>query len=172
MRGTSAFAASAVPPMSPPPPTGVLITSSAGNLRQQLERGGALPRDDSRVIERMHEFARSAREDFRESFLARRQAGIAQLDARARRFDRGDLRARRIARDDDDGAHATRPCRQRERIAVIARGMRDHERRPRRIELQQHIHRAAILECAAGLQVFALEEHLGVARARRTPPSA
>ena len=44
---------------------------------------------------------------------------------------------------------------------MIARGVRDHERSAFRIELQQHIHGAAIFERPAGLQVFALEEHLG-----------
>ena len=38
--------------------------------------------------------------------------------------------------------------------------MRDHERRRRGVELQQHVHGAAELECAAGLQVFALEKNL------------
>ena len=130
------------------------------NLRQQLERRGALPRDDSLVIERMNELARLGGKNLREPLLARRQSGLAQFHARARRFDGRDFRARGIPGDDDDGAHAARPRRQRQRIAVIARGVRDHERRARRIELQQHVHGAAIFERAAGLQVFALEEHL------------
>ena len=35
-------------------------------------------------------------------------------------------------------------------------------RRARRIELQHHVHGAAILERTAGLQVFAFEEHLRI----------
>src|SRR4029453_17659043 len=34
------------------------------NLREQLERGRALPRDDSRIVERMYELARLFGEDF------------------------------------------------------------------------------------------------------------
>jgi hypothetical protein len=47
-----------------------------------------------------------------------------------------------------------------QRVAVIAGGMRDHHRRACRVELQQHVHGAAILEGTAGLQVLAFEEHL------------
>jgi hypothetical protein len=39
--------------------------------------------------------------------------------------------------------------------------MRDHERCAGGVELQQHIHGAAVFECTAGLEVFALEEDLG-----------
>jgi hypothetical protein len=38
--------------------------------------------------------------------------------------------------------------------------MSDDERRRHGIELQHDVHRAAVLECAPGLQVLALEENL------------
>ena len=63
--------------MSPPPPTGVLITSRSGYFGQQFERRGALPRNDPLVVERMHQLGRLHRQDFREPFLACRQAGLA-----------------------------------------------------------------------------------------------
>ena len=142
------------------------------NFRQQLERRGALPRDDSLIVERMHELAGFGGENLGEPLFARRQPGLAKFHARAGRFDVRDLRTRRITGNDNNRTHAARARRQRERIAVIAGRMRDHERCARRIELQQHVHGAAIFERATGLQVFALEEDLRVRRAHRKPPNA
>ena len=65
-----------------------------GNLGQELERRRALPRDDPFVVERVHQLGGFARQDFREALFARRQPGLAQLDARAGRLDGRDLRAR------------------------------------------------------------------------------
>ncbi len=69
----------------------------------------------------MHQLARLAREDFGQTLFTRRQARITKFDARTGRLDGRDLGARRVPRNDDDGPHAARPRRQRQRIAVIAR---------------------------------------------------
>ena len=53
--GARCFTATAMPAMSPPPPTGTTIASSFGRGREHLERDRALARDDQRIVEGRHE---------------------------------------------------------------------------------------------------------------------
>ncbi len=128
---TRPLAANAVPPMSPPPSHGRADDFEIGHFGQQLQRRGALPRDDSFVIEGMHEFAWFARQHFAQLLLARREPG-SQNSTRAPAASMFATFTRGIARYHHNRLHAARPCRQRERRAVVARGMRGHQRRPRR----------------------------------------
>ena len=54
MPGLMAFAAMAMPEISPPPPIGITSTSRSGTLLQHFERDRALARDDMRIVVRMH----------------------------------------------------------------------------------------------------------------------
>ena len=94
---------------------------SARILREEFDRGRALPRDDPFVIEGMHHFARLAGQDLRELLLARGEPGFAELDTRARGFDVRHLHSRRVPRHDHHRAHAARAGGQRQGVAVIAR---------------------------------------------------
>ena len=66
----------------------------------------------------MNQLGWFGREDFGDSLLARGQTGIAELESRAGGLDGRDFCAGRIARHDDNGAHAARFRRERQRIAV------------------------------------------------------
>jgi hypothetical protein len=129
------------------------------DFAQQFEHRRALAGDDARVGVGMHErcaglFAhgvghRLARDDRRRAAVQRRAAG----------FDGFEFRRDRTFRHDDVRRDAARLRRERQRRAVIARGMRDDAARGCLVVERPHrVARTAELERAGALEVFAFEE--------------
>ena len=130
-----------------------------GTLLEDLEARRALPRHNPRVIERRHH-RQAARRGFPLG------AGLAIVRRLPLEDDLGaialgavDLHLRCGGGHDDHGRRAERARRERHRLPVIARGIRDDP--PSQLigrELRQHVERAADLEGAHRLEVLAFQE--------------
>ena len=80
----SRVTAIAVPDSRPPPPNGAIDRVEVRmRLLDELERGGALPRDDARVVVGMHERGAGRRARARRTRLARDERWRAEVDLRA-----------------------------------------------------------------------------------------
>src|SRR5690606_22351494 len=151
---------------------------------QQLQRGGALAGDHRRIGVGMDEGRAGLVLHPRRGFLARGDARRAAVQDRAVALDGRQFRRDRAFGHDHVAGDAAGPRRQRQRRAVVARGVRDHAARGLRVGQRPHrVARAAELEGTGALQRFGLEmqfaagqrvqgaraQHRGHAGVRRDP---
>lgn len=113
--------ADAVPPISPPPPTGAISVSKSDRLGEQLQRRGPLSRDHVAIIKGMHDMGWLARDQPRKRSLARSEPGAQKTTCAP-----AALIAATFERDEPSGHHHRTGEPQRaggkcERIAMIAR---------------------------------------------------
>src|SRR5690606_35502573 len=128
---------------------------------QQFERRRALAGDHRRIGIGMDQARAGGGDHLRAGRLARGDARRAAVQHGAVPGDRGQLGAHRVGRCHHVAGDAAGGCGQRQRRAVVARGVRGHAVRGRRVgQLPDGIAGAAELERAAALQVLGLERQL------------
>ena len=162
-----AFAAIALPAISPPPPIGITRQVEIRLVLQHFERDRALPGDDARIVVRMDRMKSRSRA----SVSARTCASATVSPCRTtsapyalvaaifterrghRHHDgRGDAEPRRVV---GDG------------LRVIAGRHRDHAARAIvAVERGELVERAALLERIGDLQILVFDEHLGAGQLR------
>src|SRR5688572_3409380 len=125
---------------------------------EQFECGGALPGDDVAVGIGMHQHRAGRALHVGAQGFARGDGGGAVVQGRAVGLDRDQLRAHRAFGHDHVAGNAAIARRQRQRRAMVARGVGDHATCRRRIGQRPYrIAGAAELEGADALQVLGLE---------------
>ena len=167
--GRIALAAVAQPEISPPPPTGVMQHVEVGHILEKLQRRRALPGDDVRMVERRDDGQAALVGQLPRNRFAVARQPVVEHDLCAIAARRVDLDLRRVRRHDDGRGDAQHLGRQRQPLRVIARRKRhDAALALLRRQLRERVVRAAKLERARALQVFALEEYTGIRRSGRT----
>ena len=129
-------------------------------LLGELEPDRPLPRDDARLLERMHERGAGALDvgpSGGDGLLEALADELRRATVRARRLD---LRHRRVLRHEDRRRDPGLACRPRDGLAVVAGARRDDARLPLlRAEGRDRVVRAADLEGPRALEVLRLQEH-------------
>ena len=172
MSGRVAFAATAIPAIRPPPPTGTTSTSRSGCAASISSATVPWPAIDRGVVVRGHERRARARAAMRRaSAVASVEVVAVQHHVRAERLGAGDLGERRVAR----ASRWSRRCRAAGRGGRRpARGCRPRPRPRRaapasRVEPEQEVAGAPFLERRGVLEVLELHDDVGAGDLRQRP---
>jgi hypothetical protein len=157
-----ALAARTHPLNSPPPPNAHVQGVQRSDLVDQFGRDRPLPRDHVGMIEWRNDRGAALRREPRGYRLTILAIAIVNHHLSPITAGRLHLGLRRVAGHDDRCRRPVQPRRQRDCLRMIARGEGDDATRARlRSHRGQRVERAAKLERARPLEIFALEEHRG-----------
>ena len=138
---------------------GIRPATDGAALAHDLVPHGPLPGDDVKIVVRLDQRRPPLLRDALAERLARLAGTIVEHDLRPVAARARDLHRRRIPRHDDDRRYADELGGCRNRLRMVAGGVRHHAPGIRiRIELQQPVAGAPELERAGALQRFRLEQ--------------